>query len=168
MSFIVTIVICYYIESARHIPEETLCQYIQIHQKIVNLRQDYFFKLAHELTNKYDYIFLEDLNMKGMQRMWGRKVADLSHAGFVNILQHVAQLKGTKVFFINRYYPSSKTCHVCQAINHNLDLSIRSWTCACGVTHDRDENAAVNILMEGASSIGLGDVRPANTEAVSA
>jgi len=141
---------------------------VRIHQKIVNLRQDYFFKLAHELTNNYDYIFLEDLSIKGMQRMWGKKVSDLSHAAFVNILQHVAKLKGKEVVFINRYYPSSKTCHICKSVNRELTLSDRTWTCTCGAVHKRDLNAAINIHMEGASSIGLGDVRPANTEAVSA
>ena len=140
---------------------------IRVHQKIVNLRRDYFFKLAHELTTNYDYIFLEDLNLKGMHRMWGKKVSDLSHASFVSILQHVAMLKGKEVVFINRYYPSSKTCHACKTVNKDLLLSDRIWTCTCGETHKRDENAAINIHMEGASSIGLGDVRPAYTEAVS-
>jgi len=139
----------------------------RIHQKIVNLRQDYFFKLAHELTTNYDYIFLEDLNLKGMQQMWGKKVSDLSHASFVNIIQHVAKLKGKEVVFINRYYPSSKTCHICKSANRELTLSDRTWTCTCGAIHDRDENAAINIHMEGASSIGLGDVSPAYTGAVS-
>ncbi len=55
-------------------------------KKIVNLRQDYFFKLSHELTDKYDHIFLEDLNLKGMQKMWGKKVSELSHGSFVSTL----------------------------------------------------------------------------------
>ena len=147
--------------------EKARREVVRIHQRIVNLRKDYFFKLAHELTNNYDYIFLEDLNMKGMQRMWGRKVSDLSHASFVGILQHVASLKGKEVVFINRYYPSSKTCYVCKAVNNDLLLSDRIWTCVCGITHKRDETAAINIHMEGASSIGLGDVSPAIKKAVS-
>ena len=141
----------------------------RVHRRISNLRRDYYFKLSHELTNKYDYIFLEDLNLKGMQQLWGKKISDLGYAAFVNILQHIALIKGTKVVFIDRYYPSSKTCHVCGAVNHNLTLSDRTWTCtSCDANHDRDENAAINIHMEGASSIGLGNVRPASVEAVSA
>lgn len=140
----------------------------RIHRKIVNLRKDYFFKLAQELTDKYDYIFLEDLNIKGMQRIWGRKVSDLSHSTFVGILKYVAVLKGKEVVFVDRFFASSKTCYVCGGINDNLSLSDRTWTCACGVTHDRDENASINVLMEGASSIGLGVVRPATTGAFSA
>ena len=99
--------------------------------------------------------------------MWGKKVSDLSHATFLDIPQHIATLKGKEVVLINRYYPSSKTCHICKSANRKLTLSDRTWTCTCGATHDRDENAAINIHMEGASSIGLGDVRPAYTEAVS-
>ncbi len=140
----------------------------RIYRRISNLRHDYFFKLAHELTDRYDHIFLEDLNLKGMQRLWGRKVSDLSHATFVSILKYVALLKGKEVIFIDRFYPSSKTCHACGDINRKLSLSDRSWTCVCGVTHDRDRNAAINILLEGASSIGPGNVRLAIKEAVSA
>jgi putative transposase len=141
---------------------------VRIHQKIVNLRRDYFFKLAHELTDSYDHIFLEDLNLKGMQRLWGRKVSDLGHAAFVNILKYVALVKGKEVVFVDRFFPSSKTCHICGRLNKDLSLSDRIWTCACGATHDRDINAAVNILIEGASSIGLGAVRPAISGASSA
>ena len=103
-----------------------------------------------------------------MQRLWGRKVSDLGHATFVNILKHVASIKGKEVAFVDRFYPSSKTCHICGRINHALSLSDRTWACACGATHDRDINAAINILIEGASSIGLGAVRPAIKEASSA
>lgn len=133
----------------------------RIHQRVANLRHDYFFKLAHKLTDTYDYIFLEDLNIKAMQRLWGRKISDLGHTTFVKVLEHVAMLKGKEVVFVDRFFPSSKTCHICDKINKDLALSDRVWTCpCCGTTHDRDENAAINILMEGASSIGLGVVRP--------
>ncbi|NLZ27541.1 MAG: transposase [Firmicutes bacterium] len=77
-------------------------------------------------------------------------------------------LKDKEVIFIDRFYPSSKTFHACGDINRKLSLSDRSWTSVCGVTHDRDRNAAINILLEGASSIGLGNVRLAIKEAVSA
>lgn len=132
----------------------------RIYRRLTDLRRDYFFKLAHQMTDHYDYIFLEDLNIKGMQHLWGRKVSDLSHSTFVGILKYVALLKGKEVVFVDRFYPSSKTCHACGRVNKSLVLSDRTWTCSCGTTHDRDKNAAINILMEGASSIGLGDVRP--------
>ncbi len=133
----------------------------RIYQRVVNRRRDWFFKLAHELTDRYDYLYFEDLSMKGMQRLWGRKVSDLARSEFMNILNHVANIKGKFVRFVDRFYPSSKTCSDCGEINYRLTLSDRAWTCAgCGSVHDRDDNAAKNILREGASSLGLGDVRP--------
>ena len=131
------------------------------HERITNLRRDWFFKLAHELTDRFDVIVLEYLNIKAMQRRWGRKVSDLGFASFVGILQYVAMKKGKIVEFLGRFFPSSKTCSACGEINHALELSDRHWVCmACGAYHDRDFNASVNIEREGASSLGLGDIRP--------
>ena len=103
-----------------------------------------------------------------MQKLWGKKVSDTGHATFVSIFKYVALTKGKDIGFVNRFYPSSKTCHICKAVNHELTFKDRTWTCVCGVTHDRDINAAINIHMEGASSIGLGDVRPVFKKAISA
>jgi len=136
----------------------------RIHQTVVNKRRDWFFKLAHELTDKFDYLFFEDLNMKGMQALWGRKVSDLARSEFMNVLGYVASTKGKIVHLIDRFYPSSKTCSDCGNIYKELKLSEREWACpGCGVIHDRDRNAALNIHREGASSLGLGDVRPSLT-----
>lgn len=135
----------------------------RIHQTVVNKRRDWFFKLAHELTDKYDYLFFEDLSMKGMQARWGRKVSDLARSEFMGILTYVASTKNKVVHLINRFFPSSKTCSTCKTVYKELKLSERHWTCGnCGITHDRDRNAALNIYREGASSIRLGDVRPEN------
>ena len=136
------------------------------HKRIANRRHDYHFKLARKLSDKYDHVFLEDLNLKAMQRLWGRKVGDLGFSGFVKILHHQAGKTGTVVHHIDRWFPSSKTCSSCGSINNDLSLSDRRWTCDCGVTHDRDLNAAVNIFREGASSLGLGDVRPSGAVTV--
>jgi len=133
----------------------------RIHQRIVNKRRDFFFKLAHTLTDQYDYLYFEDLSMKGMQRLWGRKVGDLARSEFMGILRHVANGKGKIVRLIDRFYPSSKTCSVCGNVYQGLQLSERRWACAtCGTIHDRDRNAAINIRREGAFSLGLGEVRP--------
>ena len=132
------------------------------HARIQNQRNDWFFKLAHRLVDQFDVLVLEDLNLRSMQRLWGRKVSDLGFACFVDILKHVAAKRGRIVHFVDRFFPSSKTCSACGAINHALALSDRRWVCAdCGVIHDRDHNAALNLAREGASSLGLGDVRPA-------
>jgi putative transposase len=136
----------------------------RIYQRVVNRRRDWFFKLAHELTDRYDHLFFEDLSMKGMQALWGRKVSDLARAEFMGILQYIASTKGKIVHLIDRFYPSSKTCADCGHIHHELSLSDRRWVCVgCGVIHDRDHNAAVNIHREGASSLRLGDIRPSLT-----
>ncbi|ACB86049.1 RNA-guided endonuclease InsQ/TnpB family protein [Natranaerobius thermophilus] len=140
----------------------------RLHKKVVNQRRAYFFKLAHELTDKYEYIFIEDLNMKAMQKMWGKKIQDLGYSTFVEILEYVAKKKGSRVVKVDRFYPSSKICSKCGEINQNLKLSDRIFECDCGLKIDRDLNAAINIHMGGASSIGLGNVRPAIIEAVSA
>jgi len=134
----------------------------RLYQAVVNRRRDWFFKLAHALTDRYDHLFFEDLRMKGMQARWGRKVGDLARSEFMDILGDVASAKNKVVHLVDRFYPSSKTCSACEQVNHALQLSERRWVCAgCGSLHDRDHNAAVNIQREGASSLRLGAVRPA-------
>jgi len=135
----------------------------RIQQRVVNKRRDFFFKLAHKLTDKYDCLYFEDLSMKGMQRLWGRKVGDLARSEFMGILSYVASTKGKFVALVDRFYPSSKTCSNCGWLYQCLRLTERRWTCAnCGAIHDRDHNAAKNIRSEGerACSLGLGEVRP--------
>jgi putative transposase len=139
----------------------------KIYQTVVDKRRDWFFKLAHSLTDQYDQLFFENLSMKGMQVLWGRKVSDLARSEFMGILSYVASTKGKIVHCINRFFPSSKTCFHCGHIYKELDISERSWTCAsCGCTHDRDLNAALNIQREGASSLRLGNLRPSAKVAV--
>ena len=117
------------------------------HRKIANQREDFHWKLAHELTDAYDEIRLEDLNLQGMKSLWGRKVSDLGFADFVKKLVYIAKRKGVKIKFIDKWYPSSKTCSTCGVVNETLNLRDREWQCSdCGTTHDRDRNAAINIL----------------------
>lgn len=136
----------------------------RIHQRVVNKRRDWFFKLAHALTDRFDYLYFEDLCMKGMQALWGRKVGDLARSEFMGILKYVASVKGKTVGLIDRFYPSSKTCFDCGHVYKELNIKEREWVCqSCGVIHDRDLNAALNIHREGASSLRLGDVRLSST-----
>ena len=134
------------------------------HEDIANRRQDWFWKLAHRLTDEFDVLYFETLNLKGMQRLWGRKVSDLAFREFLQILEWVAKKKGKQVAYIDRWFPSSKTCSCCGHVLESLDLSTRMWRCpSCQTVNDRDENAAVNIKMVGISTIGLGDVRQSQT-----
>ena len=133
------------------------------HRKIERQREDFHWKLAHQLTDLYDEIRLEDLNLKGMKRLWGRKVSDLGFADFVVKLKYIAAKKGVKITFIDKWYPSSKTCSVCWVVNDSLNLRDRTWQCSdCGTTHDRDRNAAINIYRVGASTLDGEDVRPSS------
>ena len=92
------------------------------HRKIERQREDFHWKLAHLLTDAYDEIRLEDLNLKGMKSLWGRKVSDLAFADFVAKLKDIAAKKGVKIVFIDKWYPSSKTCSACGAVNQALNL----------------------------------------------
>jgi putative transposase len=132
------------------------------HEDVANRRRDWFWKLAHELTDKFDVLCFETLNLKGMKRLWGRKISDLALGEFLQILEWVAQKKDKQVVFIDPWYPSSKTCSDCGHVLESLDLSERCWRCpSCQSENDRDENAAVNIKRVGVSTLGLGDVRQA-------
>lgn len=121
----------------------------QIHRKIKNKRSDYQYKLAHELCQKYDYIFIETLNIESMKHLWGKKISDLSHSSFISILEHVALKYNVVVHKIDKWYPSSKTCE-CGYINKTLSLKDRKWICPeCGSINERDLLAAKNILRRG-------------------
>ena len=137
------------------------------HDRIANRRRDWFFKTAHDLCDRYDFIAIEDLNLDGMKRRagsrrrWGRKVSDLAFAEFVSILEHVARKRGVRVEKVDRYFPSSKTCSGCGWVKRDLRLADREWVCEeCGSVHDRDENAATNIR-DRALSHSVSDVRRA-------
>jgi putative transposase len=117
---------------------------VRCHEVISNRRRDGFWKLAHELTNQFDVLCFETLNLKGMQRLWGRKVNDLALGDFWQILEWVAKKKGKQVIYIDPWYPSSKTCSCCGHVLDKLDLSVRRWRCpSCHQVNDRDDNAAV-------------------------
>lgn len=132
------------------------------HEDVANRRSDWFWKLAHSLTDQFDVLCFETLNLRGMKRLWGRKVSDLALAEFLRILEWVAQKKDKQVVYVDPWYPSSKTCSGCGHVLESLDLSVRRWRCpCCHAENDRDENASINIKMVGASTIRLGDVSQA-------
>lgn len=124
----------------------------RIYRDIDNRRKDFHWKLAHELCKYNSLIAIEDLNIEGMKRLWGKKVSDLGFSTFVNILEQVALKYDTHVQKIDRYFPSSKLCG-CGEKNETLSLKERVWTCtSCGSVNDRDLLAARNILSEGIRS----------------
>ena len=135
---------------------------VRKHEDVCNRRRNWFWKLAQYLTNRFDVLCFETLSLKGMQRLWGRKISDLAFAEFLQILEWVAKNKGKQLVFVDQWYPSSKTCSSCRHVLESLDLSVREWRYpSCQSVNGRDLNAAKNIQMVGASTIGLGDVRRA-------
>jgi putative transposase len=126
------------------------------HSRISDKRRDYHFKLANQLCDEYEWLFFECLNLDGMKRLWGRKVSDLGFSDFLQRLVHIANLNGATVCFIDRFEPSSKRCSRCGCVKKELLLSERTYTCKeCGLSIDRDHNAARNIVWVGASTQGL-------------
>ena len=118
-------------------------------------RTDWNYQTAHALCRKYEYIFVEDLNLAGMMahKHWGRKISDLGFASFLNTLEYVASKYGTTVHKVNRFFASSRLCE-CGYKNDTLTLREREWTCpVCGLHHDRDLNAARNIYRRGVADL---------------
>ncbi len=129
----------------------------KLHIKVANTRRDYFHKLANQIAKSYEFVVIEDLNIKAMQKLWGKKISDYAFSEFVNILEYK-----TNLIKIDRFYPSSKTCSKCGYVLDELDLKTREWQCPkCKTLHNRDINAAINICRVGASTLGIGEIRPA-------
>lgn len=131
----------------------------KIHEKISSCRLDMQHKVSTDLVRKYDIICLEDLNIKGTVKnhRLAKAINDASWGQFVSMLTYKAELNDKQVIKIDRWYPSSKTCHNCGWVNEGLKLSDRQWVCPhCGEIIDRDVNAAKNILSEGIRKISVG------------
>lgn len=123
----------------------------RLHRRVANQRREFHWKLASELVKRYAIICIEDLNLKSMQRLYGRKISDLGFAEFANILEYKAGRAGTRLVKVDRYFASSQTCCECgHKENRVKNLRVRRWQCeSCGAYHDRDMNAAINIHNEG-------------------
>ncbi|MBQ9156835.1 MAG: transposase [Eubacterium sp.] len=121
------------------------------HEKIRNQRRDFQNKLSFYLSEQYDAVCVEDLNMKGMSRglHFGKSVMDNANGRFQRILEGKMVRKGKAYVRIDRYFPSSKRCSCCGRIKGDLKLSDRIYECECGYRGDRDINAAINLRQEG-------------------
>ena len=121
------------------------------HEKIRNQRRDYQNKLSFYLSEEYDAVCVEDLNMKGMSRglHLGKSVMDNANGRFQRILEEKLVRKGKAYVRVDRYFPSSKRCSCCGRIRGDLKLSDRIYECGCGYRGDRDINAAINLKQEG-------------------
>ncbi len=126
-----------------------------LHQHIANQRKDFLHKVSRKLANTYDYVFVEDLDLKEMSEKknnlkLGITIFDLGYGTFLNYLKYKLKWLNKKLIKVDRYFPSSQLCSSCGHRKTDLLLANRNWTCPeCEKRHDRDHNAAVNIKNEG-------------------
>lgn len=121
-------------------------------EHLTNQRMNYIHEVANSLLSTYDYIFMENLNVQGMLKnhKLAKAIQELGFYTFRSTLKNKAMLNDKFVIEVDRWFASSKTCHNCGYVYKDLMLGEREWTCpTCGTIHDRDVNAAINILIEG-------------------
>ncbi len=119
------------------------------HEKVANQRQNFQHKLSRRLVEENRLIGIEDLHVKGMlrNRRLAKHISDAGWGQFVRMLEYKGEWYGCEIVPADRRYPSSKTCSTCGAARKDLQLSDRKWQCdICGSIHDRDVNAAINLL----------------------
>jgi putative transposase len=135
----------------------------RVYARIADRRRDHLHKLTTRLVRENQTIVIEDLTVRNMVKngSLARAISDAAWADFRSMLEYKAQWYGREVIAVDRWFPSSRLCSTCGTLQDKMPLNVREWTCDCGTTHDRDVNAAKNILAVGltASVCGAG-VRP--------
>ena len=124
----------------------------KLFERMTNKKEAYIHYVVNKLLKSYDTIFMEDLNVNGITKnhYLAKAIREVGFSRLKQVLTNKALVNDKKVISIDRFYPSSKTCSVCGYKKQDLKLSDRYWVCPqCGTKHDRDINAAVNILLEG-------------------
>ena len=143
----------------------------RLHEHVANQRKDFLHKLSYDITTRFGFIAIEDLNVSGMVKnhRLAKSISDSGWSNFSTMCRYKAEIRGGYVHKIERFFPSSKTCHLCGYINSDLQLSDRDWMCPECFNHlDRDVNAAINILVHALTTAGVAEshacgesVRPA-------
>jgi putative transposase len=139
-------------QKGSHRRERQRIKVARIHSRITDTRLDHMQKATTDLVRRFDVICTEDLNVRGMVKnhCLARALSDASISKFVSLLEYKCAWYGKELIKIDRFFPSTKRCHACGHVVRELPLSVREWVCPiCGVIHDRDHNAALNILAVG-------------------
>jgi putative transposase len=135
----------------------------RIHARIADRRRDHLHKVTTRLVRENQTIVIEDLTVRNLLKngKLARAISDAAWSEFRSMLEYKAHWYGREVITVDRWFPSSKLCSTCHTLRERMPLNVRSWTCDCGTTHDRDVNAAKNIKAAGlaVSACGAG-VRP--------
>lgn len=140
--------------------EKARIKLAKCYEKIANQRKYFNNCLSKRLLDNYDFIFIEDLNIQSMKKLWGRKVSDIAWSQFVSMLTYKALERNKFVLKIDKFFPSSKLCHNCGYKNEALSLNDRKWICpVCHSELDRDVNAAKNILKKGLEAFSNTDAQ---------
>ncbi|NGO44114.1 RNA-guided endonuclease InsQ/TnpB family protein [Streptomyces ureilyticus] len=136
----------------------------KIHARIADRRRDVLHKLTTRLVRENQALVIEDLTVRTMvkNRSLARSISDAAWAQFRSMLEYKADWYGREVIAVDRFFPSSKLCSACGSLAEAMPLGVRTWTCgSCGTAHDRDVNAANNLLAAGlAVSVCGAGVRP--------
>ncbi|MEV0605940.1 RNA-guided endonuclease TnpB family protein [Polymorphospora rubra] len=135
----------------------------RVHARITDRRRDHLHKLTTRLVRENQTLVIEDLTVRNMvkTRSLARAISDAAWRQFRTMLEYKTDWHGRNLVVVDRWFPSSKLCSTCGALAERMPLNMRSWTCRCGTVHDRDVNAARNILAAGQAVTACGDgVRP--------
>ncbi|MFJ9694968.1 RNA-guided endonuclease InsQ/TnpB family protein [Kitasatospora sp. NPDC101183] len=133
------------------------------HARIADRRRDFLHKVTTALVRENQTIVIEDLSVRSIlrNRTLARAVSDASWSELRSMLEYKTRWYGRDLVVIDRWFPSSKLCSACGTLRGRMPLNVREWTCGCGTPHDRDVNAAKNILAAGLAVAACGDgVRP--------
>jgi IS605 OrfB family transposase len=123
------------------------------HEHIANQRKDFNHKLSTYLARTYSFIAVKDLGVKGLTRTnLAKSVNDAGWSQLITLLEFKVAKTGSQVVKVDRFFPSSRLCRAFGCINTTLTRADRTWVCACGAVHDRDQNAAGNILASALSA----------------
>ncbi|WUD72039.1 transposase [Streptomyces sp. NBC_00510] len=135
----------------------------RVHARIADRRRDFLHKLSTRLVRENQTVVIEDLTVRNLLKngTLARAISDAAWTDLRMLLEYKCAWYGRELVVIDRWFPSSKLCGSCGAVRGRLPLNVREWTCVCGAVHDRDVNAARNILTAGLAASACGDgVRP--------